>query len=288
MLTDQFSSPERLAAKNSLKWQANKRQKQRQEKREKQKKKAEKKQHNYKKQLDFIKEKRRNSGRLSCDKCFRDFVKQNEFQKHISDPTLCQPSKRSTRPTRTKKGKATFGKTIKDTVASVVSDAKFISKAVIVGSKNTVSAPVNELKLFTGEEALYRLVTGQEWAATPQLFQAGFARKWSIRGAFRYSQPQKDFLNWAYQYGERYPKNKFTAVNAANLMKIIGTEAAVLKFPNEEYFQRTHQASGGKPLFKWADFVSRYVIKAYFGRLQQLKKKQNATEAQKKQTNKNA
>ena len=189
-----------------------------------------------------------------------------------ANPLREQPGKHKP---QTKKGIATFSKSLKDSVASTVGSEKFLSRAAIIAPTLVDKAP--ELDLIEGEEVEYRLVTGIQWAATPQLFQAGFARRWNICGAFRYSTEQKQFLNWAYNYGER--KAKFTATRAAKLIKIVGTQEAASKYPDEEYLTPTDD---GKPRFKWADYASKYEIKAFFGTLQQAKKKKNAAKANKK------
>mmetsp|Transcript_11536 Transcript_11536/g.15059 ORF Transcript_11536/g.15059 Transcript_11536/m.15059 type:complete len:93 (+) Transcript_11536:556-834(+) len=75
---------------------------------------------------------------------------------------------------------------------------------------------------------------------------------------------------------QKHPKQKFTASIAANLMKIVGTEDAQRKFPEEEYMQATPNR---KPRFNWSELVSKYEIKAYFGRQQQQKKKERAVNA---------
>ena len=264
------------ASKPALKWPPNKRQTQAQKKIQNQMKRAEKKQAIYKQQMEAIDAKRRSSGRLSCDKCFRDFTRMCFLEKHKANPGSCVPSKRATRGTRAKKGKPTFGTSLKDNIANIVSDEKFLGRATIVGPKLQSCRTDSDFNLIDGKEKVYPLVSGTMWAATPQLFPAGFARRWNIRGAFRYSDSQKKFLTWAFQYGEKNPKQKFTASLAAQLMQIVGTEEAAQKYPDLE------KSADGGPAFKWAELVSRYEIKTFFGTMQQNKKKKSVKEANSK------
>ena len=61
---------------------------------------------------------------------------------------------------------------------------------------------------------------------------------------------------------------------AERLMQIFGTEKAEKMFPAEKFMRKSED---GKATFKWAEYVSRYEIKSYFGRRQQDKKNEKAS-----------
>ena len=57
------------------------------------------------------------------------------------------------------------------------------------------------------------------------------------------------------------------------LRKNHGTEKAELMYPDEQFMKKNED---GQASFEWKEFVSRYEMKSYFGRLQQEKKKEAA------------
>ena len=54
-----------------------------------------------------------------------------------------------------------------------------------------------------------KLVDGRLWKPKQaSLWKLGYARTFRIRGSFRFSAAQKEFLNWAYQLGVKNKSQK--------------------------------------------------------------------------------
>jgi len=220
--------------------------------------------------ISHLQEIRGKSNQKCCPKCYRDFKYQSNLNKHLA-ANNCHPTKTALRKNRAVKQKMTFGENLKDVVLEKMKADTFITKATLVKPDLTRGEEKEDYsRLIANKKCVYKLINGSSWEAGPKLFHAGFARKWNIRGAFRYSDDQKEFIEWCFNYGVRYPKKKLKPDVAANLMRIFGTKKAELMYPDEDFMK---QNEAGKASFKWKDFVSRYEMKSYFGRLQQEKKK---------------
>ena len=75
-------------------------------------------------------------------------------------------------------------------------------------------------------------------------------------------------MEWAYNFGERVPEQKFTATRAEAAMKICGTAAGELKYPDEEMMKDI-----GHPKFSFFEIVEHWEMKQFFGaRRAQMKK----------------
>ena len=129
--------------------------------------------------------------------------------------------------------------------------------------------------LDLSESVRYASVDGTTWnAKRAKLNAAGYARSNSIRKGFRYTKPQKEFLNWCFDRGEKNPALKMTAEKAYEAMEMKGTSAGEAKYPDEPMMKKSED---GSPCFDWQTliYVKPQNIRSYFSKMKadQRKKK---------------
>ena len=176
-------------------------------------------------------------------------------------------NKKIHRPSQAKKGLITAGTTLRDQMGKILSKPKFQQAGIVkTNCRSNPLADEDESKMKKSNT--FTLITGAEWKIPVKgTFCIGFARTWSIRGGNRFTEEQKEFMQWAFNQGVKDKNKKLTAHIAAELMRIIGTSEGEKRYPDDLYFKKS---ADGKPRFKRKDRVLHYEIKAFFGRAKSL------------------
>lgn len=194
------------------------------------------------------------------DDCGRVFMHNARLLKHLAKGVECMPSKTIHRPSLSTKGLNTTGANLKD----VVLDVMKVRNAFQQPSINTDEAEVVEEELTLSKTNTYKLLTNNKFVVKAKThYKLGYGRSWRVRGAFRYSDRQKEFLNWAFQLGSKNKSSKLSPHIAADLMKLVGTVEGQKRYPNEPYMKASPT---GEPKFQRKELVLHYEIKSWFNR----------------------
>lgn len=195
--------------------------------------------------------------------CGRVFQKKKYLLRHLALGNKCGPSKHLHRNCRTKTGVLISpDMSLKDTTTDVLKDHSFNLQPAASEEGQLPNQVVEDGQKLSFSNK-YSLANGDPWKLKlSQHYKAGYARTWRIRGNFRYSVEQKQFLDWAFGLGVKNKAEKLTAHLAADLMKLVGTVEGELRFPSDPYMKATED---GSPKFKRKLLIMHYEIKSYFG-----------------------
>jgi hypothetical protein len=197
------------------------------------------------------------------DGCYRVFAHKARLNAHLQQKK-CGPTKKIFRACRSKKGIITSGATIKDVVINAMKDR--VTQVNTSGNLTSYDAP-DEALLQAGKllkKPVYFLVGGEKWKVkNNDLYAAGYARSFRVRGSTRFTPKQLEFLKWAFSIGEKNKSEKLTSHLAASIMKIVGTMEGQNRFPREPYLKAS---ADGSAKFKRKELIMHYEIKSFFGR----------------------
>jgi hypothetical protein len=156
--------------------------------------------------------------------------------------------------------------TFRDTIANCLKDLSFSLPA----TSSHLSAEAQNTDTYVSASPKYSCIDGSVWKVDPKKhYPSGHALSWRVRGNFRFSEQQKEFLNWGYQLGVKNKSDKLTAHLAADIMKLVGTVEGERMFPNEPYMKASPD---GTARFKRKDLIMHYEIKSFFGQTTTKKK----------------